>query len=64
MLCAPWSTAGVPSIAIPTGLDDAGLPLSLQLVGASRALGRLLGAAAWCEAEIGFDARPHATIPT
>ncbi len=25
-LCAPWSTAGVPSIAIPTGLDDAGLP--------------------------------------
>ena len=23
-LCAPWSTAGVPSIAIPTGLDDGG----------------------------------------
>ena len=27
-LCAPWSTAGVPSIAIPTGLDEAGLPLA------------------------------------
>ena len=26
MLCAPWSFAGLPSIAIPTGLDDAGLP--------------------------------------
>ena len=49
MLCAPWSFAGVPSIAIPTGLDAAGLPLALQLVGASRALERLLGAAAWCE---------------
>ena len=30
-LCAPWSTAGVPSIAIPTGLDDDGLPLAIQL---------------------------------
>ena len=36
MLCAPWSFAGVPSIGIPTGLDAAGLPLALQLVGASR----------------------------
>ena len=63
-LCAPWSTAGVPSIAIPTGLDDAGLPLALQLTGAPDRLGRLLGAAAWCEARIAFDARPHATIPT
>ena len=58
MLCAPWSFAGVPSIAIPTGLDDTGLPLGLQLVGASRALERLLGAAAWCEGVIGFDAVP------
>jgi Asp-tRNA(Asn)/Glu-tRNA(Gln) amidotransferase A subunit family amidase len=57
-LCAPWSTAGVPSIAIPTGLDDAGLPLAIQLTGAPDGLGRLLGAAAWCEALIGFDARP------
>ena len=24
VLCAPWSFAGVPSIAIPTGLDDSG----------------------------------------
>ena len=58
MLCAPWSFAGVPSIGIPTGLDAAGLPLALQLVGASRALERLLGAAAWCEAVVAFDARP------
>jgi aspartyl-tRNA(Asn)/glutamyl-tRNA(Gln) amidotransferase subunit A len=58
MLCAPWSFAGLPSISIPTGLDAAGLPLGLQLIGASRALERLLGAAAWCEAVVAFDARP------
>ncbi len=52
-LCAPWSTAGVPSISIPTGLDDSGLPLALQLTGAPSGLGRLLGAAAWCAAQIG-----------
>ena len=54
----------MPSIAIPTGLDDAGLPLALQLTGAPERFGRLLGAAAWCEAQIAFDARPRATIAT
>lgn len=58
MLCAPWSFAGLPSIAIPTGLDDTGLPLALQLTGAESGLDRLLGAAAWCEGVIAFDARP------
>ena len=63
-LCAPWSTAGVPSIAIPTDLDDDGLPLALQLTGAPDRFGRLLGTAAWCEGQIAFDARPPATIET
>ena len=62
MLCAPWSFAGVPSIAIPTGVDATGLPLALQLVGASRALERLVGAAAWCEAVVAFDALPPAIL--
>jgi Asp-tRNA(Asn)/Glu-tRNA(Gln) amidotransferase A subunit family amidase len=51
----------VPSVAIPTGLDDAGLPLALQLTGDPDRFGRLLGAAAWCEAEVAFDARPPAS---
>jgi Asp-tRNA(Asn)/Glu-tRNA(Gln) amidotransferase A subunit family amidase len=59
-LCAPWSFTGVPSIAIPTGLDGAGLPLALQLAGAPAALDRLLGAARWCEQALRFDARPAA----
>jgi aspartyl-tRNA(Asn)/glutamyl-tRNA(Gln) amidotransferase subunit A len=54
-LCAPWSFIGVPSISIPTGVDDHGLPLAVQLVGG---LGRLLGAATWSERVVTFQARP------
>jgi Asp-tRNA(Asn)/Glu-tRNA(Gln) amidotransferase A subunit family amidase len=62
-LCAPWSFIGVPSISIPTGVDEAGLPLALQLIGGPGGLGRLLGAATWSERVIGFSARPpEATI--
>ena len=56
--CAPWSTIGVPAIALPSGLDRAGLPLAVQLVGGADGLPRLLGVAAWCERVIGFEARP------
>ena len=59
-LCAPWSSAGVPSITLPSGLDDAGLPLALQLVQAPGGTTRLLGVAAWCERALGFGARPPA----
>jgi Asp-tRNA(Asn)/Glu-tRNA(Gln) amidotransferase A subunit family amidase len=61
-LCAPWSLIGVPSISIPTGLDATGLPLALQLVGGPGGLGRLLGAAAWTERVIDFQARPPERI--
>jgi Asp-tRNA(Asn)/Glu-tRNA(Gln) amidotransferase A subunit family amidase len=57
-LCAPWSTLGVPAIALPSGLDDEGLPFGAQLVGTVHDLGPLLGVAAWCERVIGFEARP------
>lgn len=57
--CAPWSFAGLPAIALPSGVDPGGLPLSIQLVGAAFAEARLLAAAAWCERVIGFDAAPR-----
>jgi amidase len=56
--CAPWSFAGMPSIGLPSGVDPAGLPLSVQLVGALFAESRLLGAARWCEGVLGFSAVP------
>ncbi|HEX9820839.1 MAG TPA: amidase [Methylomirabilota bacterium] len=58
-LCAPWSSAGVPSITLPTGVAASGLPLALQLVQAPGASARLLGIATWCERSIAFDARPR-----
>jgi aspartyl-tRNA(Asn)/glutamyl-tRNA(Gln) amidotransferase subunit A len=58
-LCAPWSSAGVPSVTLPSGVDETGLPLALQLVQAPGGLARLLGVAAWCERALGFAARPR-----
>lgn len=52
-LCAPWSSAGVPSISLPSGLGRGRLPLAVQLVQAAGADARLLGAAAWCERVLG-----------
>ena len=45
-LCAPWSFAGMPSIALPSGLAPDGLPLSLQLVGGALGEAPLGGRAA------------------
>lgn len=56
--CAPWSFSGMPAIALPSGVDGTGLPLSVQLVGARFAEARLLGAAGWCERVIRFSATP------
>jgi Asp-tRNA(Asn)/Glu-tRNA(Gln) amidotransferase A subunit family amidase len=58
--CAPWSSAGMPSISLPTGLASNGLPFAVQLTGAPWAEWRLLAAAAWCERAIGFAETPRA----
>ena len=55
---APWTSAGLPTIAIPSGLAGDGLPLGIQLAGPPFAEGRLLAVAGWCEAALGVDLRP------
>lgn len=55
---APWSFAGLPTVTIPCGLAEDGLPAGLQLIGREFDEARLLGAAAWCERVLGFRARP------
>jgi aspartyl-tRNA(Asn)/glutamyl-tRNA(Gln) amidotransferase subunit A len=58
-LCAPWSSAGVPSVSLPSGLSpSSGLPLAVQLVQAAGAEARLLGVAAWCERVLGSMPAP------
>jgi len=56
--CAPWSYAGLPAIALPSGKTQDGLPLSIQLVGGSLAEERLLRVARWCERALNFTSTP------
>lgn len=58
VFCAPWSFAGFPAIALPSGLASSGLPLSIQLAGPVGADARLLETARWCETRLGFTAAP------
>lgn len=58
VFCVPWSLAGFPSITIPSGLDDQGLPLAIQLGAHPRQEEKLLSIAAWCEKQLQFTSRP------
>jgi aspartyl-tRNA(Asn)/glutamyl-tRNA(Gln) amidotransferase subunit A len=50
--------AGLPGIAVPTGLDSAGLPLGLQLIGRPWEEGDLLNIAHSLEQAAGFVSKP------
>lgn len=54
---APWSYLGVPTICMPAGWTDDGLPLSVQVVGSPWREAELLSVAAWCERMIDFTHR-------
>ena len=46
---SPWTSCGLPTVTIPTGLSHAGLPMGIQLVGSPFREDLLLAAARWCE---------------
>ena len=48
--CPPFNAAGLPAIALPTGFDSNGLPMSVQLVGRPAAEATLISLAAQIEA--------------
>ena len=54
----PWTVLGFPSISLPSGLSQRGLPLAVQLAAAPQHEARLLATARWCEGVLRFDRRP------
>jgi aspartyl-tRNA(Asn)/glutamyl-tRNA(Gln) amidotransferase subunit A len=55
---APWTAAGLPAIALPSGVNQWGLPLGIQLIGRRWGDAALLRQARWCESVIGFAGHP------
>ncbi|MFW2853176.1 Asp-tRNA(Asn)/Glu-tRNA(Gln) amidotransferase subunit GatA [Sphingomonas sp. TX0543] len=56
----PASLAGLPAMSVPGGLDPAGLPLGLQIIGKPLDEQGVLNAALAIEERAGFTARPQA----
>ena len=55
---SPWTSCGLPTIALPSGLATSGLPLSVQLGGLPFEEGKLLAFAGWCENSLGTSLSP------
>ena len=53
--CAPWTLIGAPTITLPAGFGQNGLPLGIQIVGDYRNDLRVLKTAKWVEAALAFD---------
>ena len=54
----PWTSAGLPSITLPSGLSESGLPLGVQLAGQPFSEGNLLAVARWCESVLDVQLWP------
>ena len=52
----PWQLLGCPCIALPGGIDTAGLPLGLQLIARPNDDERLFAAAAWIAGALDTEA--------
>jgi aspartyl-tRNA(Asn)/glutamyl-tRNA(Gln) amidotransferase subunit A len=54
---SPWSYTGLPTVSLPAGWSEEGLPLAIQLVGKPWGEAELLAAAVWCEEVLKFEKR-------
>jgi len=61
--CPPFNATGQPAIALPTGFDDIGLPVGVQLVGRPAAEATLISLASQLEAaKLWSDRRPDFAV--
>ena len=51
---SPWTTAGLPTITVPTGLSRNGMPIGVQLIGKGHDDSGLLRAARWVEERVAY----------
>ncbi len=54
----PWTSSGLPTVTLPSGLSQDGMPLAVQLGGLPFEEGKLLGVAKWCETALGVQLSP------
>jgi Asp-tRNA(Asn)/Glu-tRNA(Gln) amidotransferase A subunit family amidase len=55
---SPWSHSGLPTVVLPIGIAENGLPVGIQLIGKAWDESTLLSVAAWCESVFAFSAEP------
>jgi len=55
----PWSLSGLPTINLPSGMSQEGLPLGIQLIGTAFGEGKLLTVARWCEKVLQVSCSPR-----
>jgi aspartyl-tRNA(Asn)/glutamyl-tRNA(Gln) amidotransferase subunit A len=55
---APWSLMGLPSMSLPSGMSDSGLPFATQLVARHLDEPTLFRVASWVEAVLDFHEQP------
>ena len=54
----PWTAAGLPTVVVPTGLSELGMPMAVQFGGPWAQEGQVLGASLWCERVAGLNQGP------
>ncbi len=54
----PWTAAGLPTVVVPTGLSELGMPMAVQFGGPWAEEGMVLGASQWCERVAGLHQGP------
>ena len=54
----PWTSAGLPTVVVPSGISESGLPVAVQFGAPLLQEGRLLGVARWCERALGVSLSP------
>ena len=54
----PWTSSGLPTVTLPSGLSETGMPLAVQLGGLPFEEGKLLGVSKWCETVLDIRLSP------